>query len=196
MQMARAGRSLRIAACPCLPRPSSSPPSGPNQDQPRPSRASSSGLERFMAPKPPLSGLTNMVSLPPRPPSLCLRLPEDHLSSVHSNGLSASLANSQISHKTAWNSAPRTVLREGTEIMRKYLGLKTHSCSSPFPSHLSSIPPFPQAQPAARAPDHTLGSRTAYSLLGPLRLLAPLSNPSSHGCLSPSGSARMPPVLV
>lgn len=78
------------------------------------------------------------IPLQPIPPSLCLQLPEGHLSSVHSNGLSASLANSLISHETAWNSAPRTALREGTEVMRKYLGFKTLTC----PSHPSSIPPF------------------------------------------------------
>lgn len=110
-----------------------------------------------MAPKPPLSGRVDMVLLrPPFAPSLLPSaswLPEGHLSNVHINGLSASMANSLISHNTAWNSAPRTVLREGTEVMGKNLGFKAH----PLHKAWAPQPPFiyPQSQPGNSSWPHT-----------------------------------------
>lgn len=107
-----AGRILRIAACRAHPRPVRLLTiwSGPGKPA-IPSCALPSGLERFMAPRPPLSGLREARfccgrRTPTLPPSAA-RLPEGHLANVHINGLSASMANFLISHKTAWNSAPK-----------------------------------------------------------------------------------------
>lgn len=139
-----------------------------------------------MAPKPPLSGRVDMGLLrPPLRPSLLPSaswLPEGHLANVHINGLSAAMANSLISHNTAWNSAPRTVLREGTEVMGKYLGFKAH----PLPQGLGSpatlpLPPIP----SWHTPDRTLvsGPRSSPFGLCPCWLLGL----TVQSWLSPSG---------
>lgn len=58
---------------------------------------------------------------PSLPPSASW-LPEGHLTSARINGLSASVANSLISHKTVWNSVPTTVLGKGVSFMGKFSG--------------------------------------------------------------------------
>lgn len=115
-----AGRVLRIAACPACPQcPAIWPqpgitatPAGP----PPPageiygSQACAVGLGDMVLQRSPA------MSLPPS----ATWLPEGPLANVCINDPSAPMANSLISYKTAWNSAPRTVLREeGAEVMGK-----------------------------------------------------------------------------